>query len=86
MEFLSKNSGQVASSFLNAVGRAFLDGYKTSMRNEYIYGDPEYSFRNHPLSKRHISVDIQNSLVLCSYNPTVLKILFVQIAAVLLGG
>lgn len=56
------------------------------MRNEYIYGDPEYSFRNHPLSKRHISVDIQNSLVLCSYNPTVLKILFVQIAAVLLGG
>jgi hypothetical protein len=66
--------GFLVHSFLNSVDMAFLHGYKTSMRDEYLYGDPEWSFRNHRLSIHYFyTIFTLTYKIPLSYTPTVEK-------------
>ena len=60
---------------------AFLHGYKTSMCNDHLYGDPEYSFRSHGLSIPHFSAIYPLTYKIpLSYTPTVKKRILINIS------
>jgi len=53
---------------------AFLHGYKSSMRNDHLYGDPEYFLRDHRLSIPHFSAIFPLTYKIpLSYIPTIEK-------------
>lgn len=65
---------------LYSVDMAFLHGYKTSMRNDHLYCDPEYSFRNHRLSILDFSFIFPLTYKIpLSYNPTIEKEILINV-------